>query len=232
MSISGNGNGGRKHLKTSRSNEKSRSAKRSIRRKSSAVPINFISGISLTVISLERQEDEFETKLDFDNFLELREELIMNLVLRTDVAATNRKLKEYAVANGIKTDATEASNEPNAKAVKRKDVAPDAADPSGLIKGLKKLTIPKALAPYDPFMGMPQTRDYYLVQESYVTRARGKPADAMVAGGYDFDQYMDESLLRAFAGLGVFIEDEMAAKDNVPVPIPGSGQVKVSDDVF
>ncbi|KAI1613641.1 CDK-activating kinase assembly factor MAT1 [Exophiala viscosa] len=181
--------------------------------------------------TLDRQEDEFETKRDYDDFLELREELIMNLVFKTDVAATNRKLREYAAANGIKTDTTEAANEPT-KPVKRKDVAPDAADPSGLIKGLKKISIPKAKAPYDPFMGMSRTRDYYEVTESYVARARGKPAEAMLAAGYDFGQYMDECLLRAFAGLGVFIEDEMATKNNTAVPVPGTGELKAADDVF
>ncbi len=182
--------------------------------------------------SLDREEEEFETKRDYDDFLELREELIMNLVLRTDVAATNRKLNEYAIANGIKTDATDATNESGTKPVKRKDVAPDLADPSGLIKGLKKIVVPKARAPYDPFMGMPRTRDYYEVKDSYVARARGKPNETMSAGGYDFEQYMDECLLRAFAGLGVFIEDEMAAKDNIAVPVPGTAEIKPANDVF
>ncbi|EXJ96213.1 hypothetical protein A1O1_01339 [Capronia coronata CBS 617.96] len=171
---------------------------------------------------LDRREDEFETKRDYDDFLELREELIMNLVFRTDVAATNRKLKEYAQANGIKTDPTEATSEPGVKAVKKKDVAPDAADPSGLIKGLKKIVLAKAKAPYDPFMGMPRTKDYYQVDDKYVSKVRGKPADAMLAGGYDFAEYMDECLLRAFAGLGVFIEDEMSTRDNTAIPIPGA----------
>lgn len=153
----------------------------------------------------------------------------MNLVFRTDVAATNRKLKEYALANGIKTDTNE--SEPGAKAVKRKAVDPSAADPSGLIKGLKKVVIPKAQAPYDPFMGMPRIRDYYEVKESYVGRARA-PDKVIVAGGYNFEQYTDECLLRAFAGLGVFIEDEMSVKESTAAPAPGQGESKASDGVF
>ena len=151
----------------------------------------------------------------------------MNLVFETDLKNTNRKLKEYARANGIKTDTTE-STETGAKPVKRKDT--DDADPSGLIKGLKKIVIPKAKAAYDPFMGMPRSRGYYEVKESYVTRAKGKPSDAMAAGGYDFQQYMDECLLRAFAGLGVFIDDDMSAKNSKAVPVPGTAEVKASDD--
>jgi CDK-activating kinase assembly factor MAT1 len=185
---------------------------------------------------LDRQEDEFETKRDYDDFLELREEMIMNLVLKTDVAATNKKLKHYAVANGLKVDAaTEdaaTGDVDSKKSAKKKDVDPMIADPSGLINGLKKKVRQKAEAPYDPFMGMARRRDYYEVKESYINRARGKPQEGMLAAGYDFAQYVDESLLRAFAGLGVFIEDEMAAKDNAAVPVPGTGEVKSVENVF
>ncbi|KAK5045286.1 hypothetical protein LTR84_009392 [Exophiala bonariae] len=181
---------------------------------------------------LERQEVEFESKRDFDDFLELREELIMNLVFRTDVAATNRKLKEYAQANGIKPDTTDSTTaETTAKVTKRKDT--DAADPSGLIKGLKKIIKPKMRAPYDAFMGMPRTQGYYQVKESYVTRLKhGKPNDIKDASGYSEWEYVNECLNRAFAGLGVFIEDEVSAKDNTAVPIPDVTTVKVANDVF
>ncbi|KAL6250716.1 TFIIH/NER complex subunit [Rhinocladiella similis] len=162
--------------------------------------------------TLDRREEEFETKRDYDDYLELKEELIMNLVLKIDVQATRRKLKDYAIANGIKTDTNEATNDAGTRPAKRQNAAKDAADPSGLIKGLKPVVAPPPKAPYDPFMGMPRTREYYQVKESYVGRARGKPAEAMSASGYDFHQYMDECLWRAFAGLGVFIEDEMSAK--------------------
>jgi len=156
----------------------------------------------------------------------------MNLVLKTDVAATNRKLKEYAQANGIKTDATaDATGESAAKLSKRKDDS--SADPSGLIKGLKKIVVPKAPPPYDPFMGMPRKRDYYELRDSYETPfEREKSNPAVTAGGYDFQQYMDESFLRAFSGLGVFIEDEMAIKSNVVVPAPGIKSIKATDQVF
>ena len=186
----------------------------------------------LTFGSLDRLEDEFETKRDYDDFLELSEELIMNLVFKTDVAATNRKLREYAVANGLRVDSTETTAESEKKVAKKKDVDPTIADPSGLIKGLKKKVIRAAEAPYDPFMGMPRNMGYYEVKESYVTRARGKPADAMLAAGYDFGEYMDECLLRAFAGLGVFIEDEMATKGNADVPQPDSRSTERVNDVF
>lgn len=57
---------------------------------------------------LNRREDEFETKRDWDDFLEQREEIIMNLIMRTDVAATEKQLAEYAAANesSIRSNAT------------------------------------------------------------------------------------------------------------------------------
>jgi hypothetical protein len=54
----------------------------------------------------------------------------------------------------------------------------------------------------------------------------------MLAAGYDYGQYMDECLLRAFAGLGVFIEDEMAAKSNTAVPVPETGATTAVGGVF
>ncbi|RVX72286.1 hypothetical protein B0A52_04490 [Exophiala mesophila] len=168
---------------------------------------------------LERNEEEFETKRDFDDYLELKEELIMNLVFKTDVAATNRKLKEYALANGIKTDATEASHDLPTRQVKRKDDG--AADPSGLIHGLKKIVKPKARPAYDPFMGMPRTEDYYSVKDGYLARVKhGKANDAKDSAGYSDWDYVNECLNRSFAGLGVFVEDEMAAKNNSAIPLP------------
>jgi CDK-activating kinase assembly factor MAT1 len=179
------------------------------------------------MIRLDRQEEEFESKRDYDDFLELREEMIMNLVLKTDVAATNKKLKYYAIANDLKIEATTEDNAADSdtkKPAKKKDVDLTIADPSGLIKGLKKKILKKAEAPYDPFMGMPRRGDYYEVKEAHVTSARGKPNDVMLAAGYDYAQYVDESLLRAFAGLGVFIEDEMAAKDKAALPVLRKGE--------
>lgn len=155
----------------------------------------------------------------------------MNLVLRTDVAATNRKLKDYAIANGLKVEANEATDAEK-KAAKKKEVDPTVADPSGLVKGLKKKVVREVEAPYDPFMGMPRNREYYNIKDSYIVRARGKPSEAVLAAGYDFGEYMDECLLRAFGGLGVFIEDEVPDKTNAAAPVPDVGAAKAVDDVF
>ncbi|KAJ5996282.1 hypothetical protein N7499_007402 [Penicillium canescens] len=48
---------------------------------------------------LNRREEEFDSKRAFDDFLEQREEIIMNLVTRIDVAKTESQLQKYAAEN-------------------------------------------------------------------------------------------------------------------------------------
>ncbi|KAL4763684.1 TFIIH/NER complex subunit TFB3 [Aspergillus foveolatus] len=48
---------------------------------------------------LNRREEEFDSKLDWDNFLEQREEIIFNLVNRINVAKTEADLQSYASEN-------------------------------------------------------------------------------------------------------------------------------------
>jgi len=181
--------------------------------------------------SLNRREEEFESKRHWDDFLELREEFVMNIALGTDVAATNRKLKEYEQANS-------ASIKQNA-ALERGDTVnrlATAIDSTGLVKGLREVTPPPAVVEYDPFMGMATTRDYYEVRDDYPLRRLKKAKEdvQLMASGFDFQQFYDESLFRAFAGLGCFIEDEkveekqgrsMSTKNVLP-------SVMAGDDVF
>ncbi len=177
--------------------------------------------------SLNRREEEFESKLDWDDFLELREEMVMNLVLRTDVAATNRRLKEYEGANAI-------SIKENAAIDRPLQLRPSTAiDTTGLVKGLKEVKVAAPVATYDPFMGMSTKRDYYELGDDYPSRKieSARKDTKVLAGGFDIQQYYDESLLRAFAGLGCFIEDEKATGD-----VTGAQGIAVrgasGDDVF
>lgn len=89
-----------------------------------------------------------------------------------------------------------------------------AAD-SGLIKGLKKIKTPEPEKPYDPFMGyVPEKRDYYTLQPFYPsTYLDSVRKDTRVAaGGYDLKEYYARTMMEAFAGLGCFIEDEVAQR--------------------
>jgi CDK-activating kinase assembly factor MAT1 len=49
--------------------------------------------------SLNRREEEFDSKRAWDDFLEQREEIIANLVYGTDVAKTEAELQKYAQEN-------------------------------------------------------------------------------------------------------------------------------------
>lgn len=108
----------------------------------------------------------------------------MNLVLNTDVNATNRKLKEYQKANNIKVDKNLEDNKSKPAAKRVRDDGN--ADPSGLIQGLKKIEAPPPVADYDPFEGMPTSYDYFDLKEDYVDILHpNKPQTSWTAGGYN-----------------------------------------------
>lgn len=155
----------------------------------------------------------------------------MNLSLKTDVAATNSKLKDYQIANGLRIDKDiQDAPDPKTKAPRRKIV--DSTDRSGLVRGLKKIEAPKPVAMYDPFQGMPVTTDYYKLSDDYDTGySEYKKNTQVLAGGYDFQEALGESLLRAFAGFGVFIEEEKAQPLPL-VPIAQAAAVSGLDDIF
>lgn len=256
---------------------------------------------------MNRREEEFDSKRAYDDFLEQREEIIANLVCRTDVAKTEAQLQAYAQENmqSIKAnqlleeqEATtfqkkilmeqeearlrqqiareEYENERREQQATREDFltrlasgsAVDAAaiareghkvhlkkssarrseedrirqkqaalrgsegkrtgtglttadtagsiSGSGLIKGLRKIKTPEPEKPYDPFMGLvPGKRDYYTQLESYPYAFLDKlRSDTTVqAGGYDLQEYYSRTLLEAFAGLGCFVQEEVAQRD-------------------
>ncbi|KAJ9315372.1 hypothetical protein DTO271D3_4249 [Paecilomyces variotii] len=108
---------------------------------------------------------------------------------------------------------------------------------SGLIKGLKKITVPEPEKPYDPFGGLlPGKRDYYQLQDhypsSYLEPIRKEVR--MQAGGYDLKEYYSRTLLEAFAGLGCFIDEEVAKRDadslaaSKPIATEGAAAAAVS----
>jgi CDK-activating kinase assembly factor MAT1 len=196
---------------------------------------NAFSLIVLT-FSLNRREDEFDSKRAWDDFLEIREEMVMNLVLKTDVKKTEAALNRYKEANMdiIRANAalerkeyTAFQQRPmSAAAVGVSTVSADAegplSDPSGLVKGLRRAHAPVPEKAYEPFMGMATSRDYYELRDNYpsIRLAKAKKDDRTKAGGFDFQAYFDESLLRAFAGLGCFIDEEKAGQHQ-----PSSGDL-------
>ncbi|KAJ5895118.1 hypothetical protein N7495_006809, partial [Penicillium taxi] len=256
---------------------------------------------------LNRREDEFDSKRAFDDFLEQREEMIMNLVCRTDVAKTEAQLAKYATENMHSIKANAALEEEEASSFQarmsleqeearlRRQLARDEIESerrqmqagregflsllanssnmdagaiarenhkvllkkssarrseeerirqkqaalrnsennrtgsllnkvedagplpgSGLIKGLRSIKAPEPEKPYDPFMGyVPEKRDYYSLQQSYpsVYLDRARSDKRMSAGGFDLREYYTRTLMEAFAGLGCFIEEEVALRE-------------------
>jgi CDK-activating kinase assembly factor MAT1 len=134
---------------------------------------------------LHRDEAEFQDIRAYNDYLELRETLAMNLVLNTDVNATNRKLRDYQRANGIKVDKNvdDGKSKPNLK----KSQVNGAADPSGLISGLRKIEAPPPIPEYNPFQGVPVGYDYITLKEEYQEFWRASAQTAKwTAGGYNF----------------------------------------------
>lgn len=88
------------------------------------------------------------------------------------------------------------------------------AAPLFQIQGLKAIVAPKAEDVYDPFRGYVLRHEYFTVEPRYeydhADRARTDPVIA--AGGYDVDEYCAHATMDAFAGMGVFIEEEVAGR--------------------
>ncbi|RMD40453.1 hypothetical protein DV735_g4667, partial [Chaetothyriales sp. CBS 134920] len=183
--------------------------------------------------TLNKEEGDFISKRAYDDFLELREMFVMNLLLGTEAQATRRKLNEYKEANGLVRLKDEAAG-PKGK-IKRTSATPVAAtaaaaaavvdddypDRSGLIEGLKRIVIPEVLPPYDPLQGVPLHKDYFTITDDGINMDTGyeqyRKDEMLAIEGYDFREALEETLTRAFAGLGVFIQAEKSTTLTAPV---------------
>ena len=110
--------------------------------------------------------------------------------------------------------------------------------------GLKPVVKAEPEKPYDPFDGMSEARTWYTLQPNYPTPhwSTLRKDQAVMAGGYDFREYFSESLLSAFAGFGVFVEDEVAGREaaaagdavstEAAAVAAAGGDVTMKDDPF
>ena len=180
--------------------------------------------------TLNRDEDEFVSKRAYDDFLEMREMFIMNLLLGTDAPATRRKLNDYKEANGLVRHKDDGAAAAKAKTKPTKKVDDDYPDRSGLVEGLKRIVAPEVLPPYDPLEDMPISKDYYTIREGMDTGYdQYKKDEIMAIEGYDLRDALEESLTRAFAGLGVFVQDEKSKGAAIKSTAPAA---MASNDVF
>ena len=176
-----------------------------------------LSKLGLVEDATKGWEGVFQDLRSYNDYLETKEEFAMNLIYNTDAAATQKKLGEYQSANGLKKDKDEKSTA--SKAPSKPGEYPDA---SGLIKGLKPRYVPKALSPYNPFGDLAQDRGYYSRSDAYEVynpKEREVKQDFMDMSGYSYEAYMDQNLLSAFAGLGVFVDVEKSEKTDMALPL-------------
>ena len=112
-----------------------------------------------------------------------------------------------------------------AKIERMKEQAKAAKDPFGAdngsagagfkIAGLKTVARAEPEKAYDPYGGMVLQHKYYVLQDQYEHPWLDgvKTNTQITAGGYDVGEYCARAMFEAFAGLGCFINDEIAERD-------------------
>jgi CDK-activating kinase assembly factor MAT1 len=171
---------------------------------------------------MAKKEEDFETLRNYNDYLEQVEEMTWNLILNIDVDATYKKLERFeqlqkAEANGgtLKREAKSTARATlNKGAVQPKT---DDANDDVMFDGLKKRVAPPKEAPFDPWGGYNIAPQYYVLQSNYDVDwyARMKTDPAHLVGGHSLQDYCSRALREAFGGFGVFIADEIAARDVV-----------------
>lgn len=205
---------------------------------------------------MDRVESDFDSLKDFNDYLESVEETTWNLILKVDVEATERRLRLWEQAQKderndtkraqvddpsllsetshviLKKGGTQRKQNANAE----DPLAKASNDPSTgfIFKGLKKRVAPEPEKPYDPYEGWSIEPQYYILQDDYqvdwLTKAKHDPVHSV--GGYDMRDFYSRALSDAFAGFGVFIEDEKTTEATSAAAMTVAGQDVNMDDVF
>jgi len=189
----------------------------------------------------DKQESDFEELLDYNDYLETVEEINWNLILGIDVEETEQKLRKYeearkaelnpnAIRRATEPDTSQLSNTSHVVlkkgATQRRAMLSSSAntpnptagpdDDAGFtFRGLKKPKAPEPEKPFDPFGGWSIEPEYYGLQSDYNHpwfTAMANDAKHY-AGGYDMHDFYSRALCDAFGGMGIFIEDEMTARE-------------------
>lgn len=183
--------------------------------------------------SMNKEETDFETLRDYNDYLEEVEEITWNLILKIDVEQTERRLRRFE-------ETQKAELNPNA--VRRSvDIGPDTStlsDTSHVIlkkggaqrkaqnissgntpvpdddagfsfRGLKKRKAPEPEKAFDPTSGWSVDPIYYGVKDEYDHKFFAvKHEPRFYAFGYKAPEYYSHALRDAFGGLGVFLEND------------------------
>lgn len=183
---------------------------------------------------MDKREDDFETLRDFNDYLEQVEEITWNLILKTDVEATESRLRRWEDHQKAELNPGVARRGPDVPidhVVTKKGVvqrkAPkassayaveqakskDGEDTGFNFHGLKKRVAPPKEAPFEPFSGWSISPQYYELQDNYDVSWFAQYNDSYnLATGYVVRDFCNRTLLQAFSGLGVFVEDEISAR--------------------
>lgn len=221
---------------------------------------------------MNKQEDDFETLKDYNDYLEQVEDITWNLILKVDVEETEHRLRRWEEYQSAQLN-------PNGTASSRRHLDPDPSLPSDTshvvlkkggtqrkqlpttsstslstpadfsdkdkgfaFRGLKKRVAPPPEAPFDPFGGWAIAPAYYALQDDYdVEWLTAQKSDAThLVGGYEMRDFYNRALRDAFGGLGLFVQDEVEARDAVSMDagvatgraaVAAGGDVSM-DDVF
>lgn len=184
---------------------------------------------------MNKEEADFETLKDYNDYLEQVEEITWNLILKIDVDETNHRLQRWADAQAAETGATRRTYEPDPSIPSASGVVlkkggtqrraletasgntsdANAKDKGFSFHGLKKRVVPPPEAPFDPFDGWSIAPQYYTLQHDYDADWLTKHKDSVEqrVGGYQWGDFYNRALQDAFGGLTVFIGDEIRARD-------------------
>lgn len=184
---------------------------------------------------MNKEEADFETLKDYNDYLEQVEEITWNLILKIDVDETNHRLQRWADAQAAETGATRRAYEPDPSIPSATGVVlkkggtqrraletasgntadTNTKDKGFSFHGLKKRVIPPPEAPFDPFDGWSIVPQYYTLQTDYdadwLTQHKNEVAQRV--GGFQWSDFYNRALQDAFGGLTVFVDDEIRARD-------------------
>ncbi|KAJ4371888.1 TFIIH/NER complex subunit [Didymella sp. IMI 355093] len=183
---------------------------------------------------MNKEEADFETLKDYNDYLEQVEEITWNLILKIDVDETNTRLQRWADAQAAETGVSRRAYEPDPSVPsaagvvlkkggqRRAELAQGTTSDASVAKdkgfsfhGLKKRVKPPPEAPFDPFDGWSIAPQYYALQSDYDADwlTRHKESVDQRVGGYQWSDFYNRALHDAFGGLTVFIGDEIRARD-------------------
>ncbi|KAF9729651.1 hypothetical protein PMIN04_007811 [Paraphaeosphaeria minitans] len=212
--------------------------------------------------AMNKEETDFETLRDYNDYLEEVEEITWNLILKIDVEQTERRLRRFeeaqkaelnpnTVRRSVDAGPDTSTLSENSHVILKKGGAqrkaqnvssgntPIPEDEAGFsFRGLKKRKAPEPEKMFDPTSGWSVDPIYYSAKDEYDHKFFAvKHEPRFYAFGYKSPEYYSHALRDAFGGLGVFLEDgraneEMYFGTQAAAVAAGGGRDVDMNDVF